>query len=136
MHVIVVWVDALTECVFMLLLFAKTKYMNRLKAGNLLHIGQLVRVMKGLEKVLGEGGNAGGGSTMATGASSEMVLINALLVRAAVDNVDLFRLLRYMEKSGIANKVVCMCVIRGCARCDADVWCVCAYSGAWLYGKG
>uniref|UniRef100_A0A3B3RBN8 ATP-dependent DNA helicase DDX11 n=1 Tax=Paramormyrops kingsleyae TaxID=1676925 RepID=A0A3B3RBN8_9TELE len=66
------------------------RYRNRLKAKNLMYVKQILFVLEGLVHVLG---------------GTEMLTINNFLFRAQIDNINLFKVQRYFEKSLISRKV-------------------------------
>ncbi|XP_030587126.1 ATP-dependent DNA helicase DDX11 isoform X3 [Archocentrus centrarchus] len=66
------------------------RYKSRLKAKNLMYIKQILFVIEGLVRVLG---------------GTEMLTINNFLFKAQIDNINLFKLQRYFEKSLISRKL-------------------------------
>lgn len=80
------------------------RYRSRLKAKNLMYIKQILFVIEGLVKTLG--GKVGQNpQTQTTQAGTEMLTINNLLFMAQIDNINLFKLQRYFEKSMISRKL-------------------------------
>lgn len=80
------------------------RYRSRLKAKNLMYIKQILFVIEGLVKALG--GKVGlNPQTQSTQAGTEMLTINNLLFKAQIDNINLFKLKRYFEKSMISRKL-------------------------------
>ncbi|KAM6936926.1 ATP-dependent DNA helicase DDX11 [Xenentodon cancila] len=79
-------------------------YKSRLKAKNLMYIKQILFVIEGLIRVLG--GKAGQNpQTQTVQAGTEMHTINNFLFKAHIDNINLFKLQRYFEKSLISRKL-------------------------------
>ncbi|XP_029951189.1 ATP-dependent DNA helicase DDX11 [Salarias fasciatus] len=80
------------------------RYKNRLKAKNLMYIKQILFVIEGLVRILG--GKVGQNpQSQATQAGTEMFTINNFLFKAQIDNINLFKLYRYFEKSMISRKL-------------------------------
>ncbi|KAM8751701.1 ATP-dependent DNA helicase DDX11 isoform 1-T1 [Acanthopagrus schlegelii] len=81
------------------------RYKSRLKAKNLMYIKQILFVIEGLVRVLGGkvGQNPQSQTTTQTG--TEMLTINNFLFKAQIDNINLFKLQRYFEKSMISRKL-------------------------------
>ncbi|XP_061577917.1 ATP-dependent DNA helicase DDX11 [Cololabis saira] len=80
------------------------RYKNRLKAKNVMYIKQILFVIEGLIRVLG--GKAGQNpQTQTVQAGTEMHTINNFLFKAQIDNINLFKLQRYFEKSLISRKL-------------------------------
>uniref|UniRef100_A0A673C0J7 ATP-dependent DNA helicase DDX11 n=1 Tax=Sphaeramia orbicularis TaxID=375764 RepID=A0A673C0J7_9TELE len=80
------------------------RYRSRLKAKNLMYIKQVLFVIEGLVRVLG--GKVGQNpQTQTTQAGTEMLTINNFLFKAQIDNINLFKLQRYFEKSMISRKL-------------------------------
>ncbi|XP_014838393.1 PREDICTED: probable ATP-dependent RNA helicase DDX11 isoform X1 [Poecilia mexicana] len=80
------------------------RYKNRLKAKNLMYIKQILFVIEGLIRVLG--GKVGQNpQSQTTQAGTEMYTINNFLFKAQIDNINLFKLQRYFEKSMISRKL-------------------------------
>ncbi|KAJ0069463.1 hypothetical protein NL108_006060, partial [Boleophthalmus pectinirostris] len=80
------------------------RYRSRLKAKNLMYIKQILFVIEGLVKALG--GKVGQNpQTQTTQAGTEMLTINNFLFKAQIDNINLFKLQRYFEKSLISRKL-------------------------------
>uniref|UniRef100_A0A3Q3G0N1 DEAD/H (Asp-Glu-Ala-Asp/His) box helicase 11 n=1 Tax=Labrus bergylta TaxID=56723 RepID=A0A3Q3G0N1_9LABR len=75
------------------------RYRSRLKAKNLMYIKQILFVIEGLVRVLG------GESVCLYLSGTEMLTINNFLFKAQIDNINLFKLQRYFEKSLISRKV-------------------------------
>ncbi|XP_060891263.1 ATP-dependent DNA helicase DDX11 isoform X1 [Labrus mixtus] len=81
------------------------RYRSRLKAKNLMYIKQILFVIEGLVRVLG--GKVGQNPhTQTTQTGTEMLTINNFLFKAQIDNINLFKLQRYFEKSLISRKLV------------------------------
>ncbi|KAI3371375.1 hypothetical protein L3Q82_023967, partial [Scortum barcoo] len=81
------------------------RYKSRLKAKNLMYIKQILFVIEGLVRVLG--GKVGQNPQSQTiKAGTEMLTINNFLFKAQIDNINLFKLQRYFEKSMISRKLV------------------------------
>ncbi|XP_034541950.1 ATP-dependent DNA helicase DDX11 isoform X1 [Notolabrus celidotus] len=80
------------------------RYKSRLKAKNLMYIKQILFVIEGLVRVLG--GKVGQNpQSQATQSGTEMLTINNFLFKAQIDNINLFKLQRYFEKSMISRKL-------------------------------
>lgn len=80
------------------------QYRSRLKAKNLMYIKQILFVIEGLVKAVG--GKVGQNpQTQTTQAGTEMLTINNFLFKAQIDNINLFKLQRYFEKSLISRKL-------------------------------
>ncbi|XP_049928608.1 ATP-dependent DNA helicase DDX11 [Epinephelus moara] len=80
------------------------RYKSRLKAKNLMYIKQILFVIEGLVKVLG--GKVGQNpQSQAIQTGTEMLTINNFLFKAQIDNINLFKLQKYFEKSMISRKL-------------------------------
>ncbi|XP_069019211.1 ATP-dependent DNA helicase DDX11 [Embiotoca jacksoni] len=80
------------------------RYKSRLKAKNLMYIKQILFVIEGLVRVLG--GKVGQNpQSQTTQAGTDMLTINNFLFKAQIDNINLFKLQRYFEKSMISRKL-------------------------------
>ncbi|XP_041652395.1 ATP-dependent DNA helicase DDX11 [Cheilinus undulatus] len=80
------------------------RYKSRLKAKNLMYVKQILFVVEGLVKVLG--GMVGQNPhTQTTLTGTEMLTMNNFLFKAQIDNINLFKLQRYFEKSMISRKL-------------------------------
>ncbi|XP_038124814.1 ATP-dependent DNA helicase DDX11 [Cyprinodon tularosa] len=80
------------------------RYKSRLKAKNVMYIKQILFVIEGLIRVLG--GKVGQNpQSQITQAGTEMYTINNFLFKAQIDNINLFKLHRYIEKSMISRKL-------------------------------
>ncbi|XP_047451744.1 ATP-dependent DNA helicase DDX11 isoform X1 [Mugil cephalus] len=80
------------------------RYKSRLKAKNLMYIKQILFVIEGLVRVLG--GKVGQNpQSQTTQAGTQMLTINDFLFKARIDNINLFKLQRYFEKSMISRKL-------------------------------
>ncbi|XP_056907524.1 ATP-dependent DNA helicase DDX11 isoform X1 [Takifugu flavidus] len=80
------------------------RFKSRLKAKNLMYIKQILFVIEGLIRVLG--GKVGQNpQSQTTKAGTEMLTINNLLFKAGIDNINLFKLQKYFEKSLISRKL-------------------------------
>ncbi|XP_029289407.1 ATP-dependent DNA helicase DDX11 isoform X1 [Cottoperca gobio] len=80
------------------------RYKSRLKAKNLMYIKQILFVIEGLVRVLG--GKVGQNpQSQTTQTGTEMLTINNFLFKAQIDNINLFKLPRYFEKSMISRKL-------------------------------
>ncbi|KAJ8245621.1 hypothetical protein GJAV_G00272710 [Gymnothorax javanicus] len=80
------------------------RYRNRLKAKNLMYIKQILFVLDGLVRVLG-GKVEQNPHAQACQAGTELLTINDFLFRAQIDNINLFKVQRYFEKSLISRKL-------------------------------
>ncbi|XP_047204207.1 ATP-dependent DNA helicase DDX11 isoform X1 [Girardinichthys multiradiatus] len=80
------------------------RYKSRLKAKNLMYIKQILFVIEGLIRALG--GKVGQNpQSQTTQAGTELYTINNFLFKAQIDNINLFKLQRYIEKSMISRKL-------------------------------
>ncbi|XP_046889666.1 ATP-dependent DNA helicase DDX11 isoform X2 [Hypomesus transpacificus] len=80
------------------------RYKSRLKAKNLMYIRQILFVLEGLVRVLG--GKVGQNpQSQTTLPGTEMFTINNFLFKAQIDNINLFKVQRYFEKSMISRKL-------------------------------
>uniref|UniRef100_A0A8C7GCA8 ATP-dependent DNA helicase DDX11 n=1 Tax=Oncorhynchus kisutch TaxID=8019 RepID=A0A8C7GCA8_ONCKI len=74
------------------------RYRSRLKAKNLMYIKQILFVVEGLVRVLG-------GKVGQNPHTTELLTINNFLFKAQIDNINLFKVQRYFEKSMISRKL-------------------------------
>ncbi|XP_076158449.1 ATP-dependent DNA helicase DDX11 isoform X1 [Alosa pseudoharengus] len=80
------------------------RYRSRLKAKNLMYIKQILFVLEGLVRTLG--GKVGQNpNSQSTQSGTELFTINDYLFKAQIDNINLFKLQRYFEKSMISRKL-------------------------------
>ncbi|XP_060779251.1 ATP-dependent DNA helicase DDX11 isoform X3 [Neoarius graeffei] len=80
------------------------RYRSRLKAKNLMYIKQILFVLEGLVRTLG--GKVGlNPMAQRTQSGTELLTINDFLFRAQIDNINLFKVQRYFEKSLISRKL-------------------------------
>ncbi|XP_066580100.1 ATP-dependent DNA helicase DDX11 [Amia ocellicauda] len=80
------------------------RYRNRLKAKNLMYIKQILFVVESLVRILG--GRIGQNpNAQATQPGTELQTINNFLFNAQIDNINLFKVRRYYEKSLISRKL-------------------------------
>ncbi|CAB1323127.1 unnamed protein product [Coregonus sp. 'balchen'] len=80
------------------------RYRSRLKAKNLMYIKQILFVVEGLVRVLG--GKVGQNPhSQTTQPATELLTINNFLFKAQIDNINLFKVQRYFEKSMISRKL-------------------------------
>ncbi|KAM9377189.1 ATP-dependent DNA helicase DDX11 [Pholidichthys leucotaenia] len=80
------------------------RYKSRLNAKNLLYIKQILFVIEGLVRALGgKVGQNPQSQTLQSG--TEMLTINDFLFKAQIDNINLFKLQKYFEKSMISRKL-------------------------------
>ncbi|XP_068596003.1 ATP-dependent DNA helicase DDX11 [Brachionichthys hirsutus] len=80
------------------------RYKSRLKAKNVMYVKQILFVIEGLVQVLG--GKVGRNpQSQTTQSGSDMLTINNFLFKAQIDNINLFKLQRYFEKSMISRKL-------------------------------
>ncbi|CAL8263560.1 unnamed protein product [Merluccius merluccius] len=80
------------------------RYKSRLKAKNLMYIKQILFVLEGLVQVLG--GKVGQNpQSQTTQPGTQLLTINDFLFKAQIDNINLFKLQRYFEKSMISRKL-------------------------------
>uniref|UniRef100_A0A673G4N8 ATP-dependent DNA helicase DDX11 n=1 Tax=Sinocyclocheilus rhinocerous TaxID=307959 RepID=A0A673G4N8_9TELE len=80
------------------------RYRSRLKAKNLMYIKRILFVLEGLVRTLG--GKVGQNpNTQSCQPGSELLTINDFLFKAQVDNINLFKVQKYFEKSMISHKL-------------------------------
>uniref|UniRef100_A0A6Q2YT93 Helicase ATP-binding domain-containing protein n=1 Tax=Esox lucius TaxID=8010 RepID=A0A6Q2YT93_ESOLU len=80
------------------------RYRSRLKAKNLMYIKQILFVIEGLLRVLG--GKVGQNPhSQSTQPATELLTMNNFLFKAQIDNINLFKVHRYFEKSMISRKL-------------------------------
>uniref|UniRef100_A0AAQ4RJT7 DEAD/H (Asp-Glu-Ala-Asp/His) box helicase 11 n=1 Tax=Gasterosteus aculeatus aculeatus TaxID=481459 RepID=A0AAQ4RJT7_GASAC len=80
------------------------RYKSRLKAKNVMYIKQILFAIEGLVRALGgKVGQNPQSQTTLTG--TELHTINNFLFKAQIDNINLFKLQRYFEKSTISRKL-------------------------------
>ncbi|XP_075894013.1 ATP-dependent DNA helicase DDX11 [Nelusetta ayraudi] len=80
------------------------RYKSRLKAKNLMYIKQILFVVEGLVRVMG--GKVGQNpQSQTTQTGDEILTINNFLFNAQIDNINLFKLQKYFEKSMISRKL-------------------------------
>ncbi|CAL8358727.1 unnamed protein product [Lota lota] len=80
------------------------RYKSRLKAKNLMYIKQILFILEGLVQVLG--GKVGQNpQSQTTQPGTQLLTINDFLFKAQIDNINLFKLQRYFEKSMICRKL-------------------------------
>ncbi|KAG9337298.1 hypothetical protein JZ751_028866 [Albula glossodonta] len=80
------------------------RYRKRLKAKNVLYIKQILFVLEGLVCVLG--GNVGQNpQSQPSQPGTQLLTINDFLFSAQIDNINLFKVQRYFEKSLISRKL-------------------------------
>uniref|UniRef100_A0AAR2LTC6 ATP-dependent DNA helicase DDX11 n=1 Tax=Pygocentrus nattereri TaxID=42514 RepID=A0AAR2LTC6_PYGNA len=77
------------------------RYRSRLKAKNLMYIKQILFVLEGLVRTLG--GQLSW--PCFAPATTELLTINDFLFRAQIDNINLFKVQKYFEKSMISRKL-------------------------------
>ncbi|KAI1882536.1 hypothetical protein AGOR_G00251760 [Albula goreensis] len=79
-------------------------YRKRLKAKNVLYIKQILFVLEGLVRVLG--GSVGQNpQSQPCQPGTQLLTINDFLFSAQIDNINLFKVQRYFEKSLISRKL-------------------------------
>ncbi|XP_071385623.1 ATP-dependent DNA helicase DDX11 isoform X1 [Centroberyx affinis] len=80
------------------------RYRSRLKAKNLMYIKQILFTVEGLVRALG--GKVGQNpQSQSTQPGTELLTINNFLFKAQIDNINLFKLQRYFEKSMVSRKL-------------------------------
>uniref|UniRef100_A0A669DHQ9 ATP-dependent DNA helicase DDX11 n=1 Tax=Oreochromis niloticus TaxID=8128 RepID=A0A669DHQ9_ORENI len=104
------------------------RYKSRLKAKNLMYIKQILFVIEGLVRVLGGEfihikAQICNYSFFFVLLGTEMLTINNFLFKAQIDNINLFKLQRYFEKSMISRKRH-----RRCSWCDVISKLFCFFS--------
>ena len=80
------------------------RYKSRLKAKNLLYIRQIIFILANLVKYLG--GKAGKDPEQTIPESSKMILPHVLTLDSEIYNLNIFKILKYVEKSKIAQKLL------------------------------
>ncbi|XP_028665116.1 ATP-dependent DNA helicase DDX11 isoform X1 [Erpetoichthys calabaricus] len=81
------------------------RYRNRLKAKNLMYIKQILFVLENLVRVLGGKVGQNPKSQTITHPGPELHTINNFLFKAQIDNINLFKVQKYCEKSQISRKL-------------------------------
>uniref|UniRef100_A0A7S3QEP4 Helicase ATP-binding domain-containing protein n=1 Tax=Chaetoceros debilis TaxID=122233 RepID=A0A7S3QEP4_9STRA len=77
------------------------KYSSRLAGRNIFYLGQIRRFLTSSAKYLRSGRNRNSGVKM----NKEMVTATDLLFTLKLDNLNLFNILRYLERSGLSQKL-------------------------------
>ena len=80
------------------------RYKSRLKAKNLLYIRQIIFILANLIKYVG--GKAGKDPEQSVPESSKMILPHVLMVDSEIFNLNIFKIIRYVERSKIAQKLL------------------------------
>ncbi|XP_033888563.3 ATP-dependent DNA helicase DDX11 isoform X1 [Acipenser ruthenus] len=81
------------------------RYRSRLKAKNLMYIKQILYVLESLVRVLGGKVGQNPNTQVVTEPGTELQSINNFLFKAQIDNINLFKVQRYYEKSMISRKL-------------------------------
>ncbi|RXM29112.1 putative ATP-dependent RNA helicase DDX11 [Acipenser ruthenus] len=81
------------------------RYRSRLKAKNLMYIKQILYVLESLVQVLGGKVGQNPNTQVVTEPGTELQSINNFLFKAQIDNINLFKVQRYYEKSMISRKL-------------------------------
>uniref|UniRef100_A0A671KL39 ATP-dependent DNA helicase DDX11 n=1 Tax=Sinocyclocheilus anshuiensis TaxID=1608454 RepID=A0A671KL39_9TELE len=81
------------------------RYRSRLKAKNLMYIKQILFVLEGLVRTLGVFKKISFDFEFLYTTGSELLTINDFLFKAQVDNINLFKVQKYFEKSMISHKL-------------------------------
>lgn len=78
------------------------RYRARLNPKNLFYVNALLRLLRSLLKML----ESEAYTEPASLVEAEVLGINDFLFRAGIDNVNIFKVLRYMDRSQISRKVM------------------------------
>ena len=82
------------------------KYASRLAGRNLFYLGQIRRCLTAMNKYLGKKPVVVGRSTSASNTTSKMMSGTELLFAMRLDNLNLFKILRYLERSRLSQKLL------------------------------
>ncbi|KAG5178143.1 helicase C-terminal domain-containing protein [Tribonema minus] len=92
------------------------RYAARLKGKNVFYVNTILRMLQSLIRFLekgatqdppsGGGAAAAGEAASAAAAAAQVLRINDFAFRAGIDNVNLFKVERYMRRSGICRKIM------------------------------
>ncbi|XP_075920134.1 ATP-dependent DNA helicase DDX11-like [Petromyzon marinus] len=82
------------------------RYRSRLKAKNVMYIKQILFVLDGLVQTLGGKTGANPNLQTLTSPGTEVRSINDFLFAAQIDNINLFKVHRYCEKSKVGHKLL------------------------------
>jgi len=96
--------EQLKECASQLSLYLD-RYKARLNAKNLLYIKQLVIFVNSLQNYLNNNNKSESKSVGGGDDSNRMLTVLQLRIAAQIDNLNLFKLLNYCEKSQLAKKL-------------------------------
>ncbi|XP_064417126.1 ATP-dependent DNA helicase DDX11 isoform X2 [Latimeria chalumnae] len=81
------------------------RYRSRLKAKNLMYIKQILFILENFVRVLGGKVGQNPNTQTVTQPGTELQSINDFLFRTRIDNINLFKVQRYYEKSMISRKL-------------------------------
>ncbi|XP_019371033.1 PREDICTED: ATP-dependent DNA helicase DDX11 isoform X2 [Gavialis gangeticus] len=92
-------------CAYSQLLQYMERYRKRLKAKNLMYIKQILYLLERFVSVLGGNVNQNPNTQSISQAGTELKSINDFLFQSQIDNINLFKVQRYCEKSLISRKL-------------------------------
>ncbi|XP_046569042.1 ATP-dependent DNA helicase DDX11-like [Haliotis rubra] len=83
----------------------EAKFRSRLKAKNLMYVKQLLYVLASLVKFLGGKLDTAADKQLLGAKETRLLTINDFLFQASLDNINLFKVLRYCRRSMISRKL-------------------------------
>ncbi|XP_067392341.1 ATP-dependent DNA helicase DDX11 isoform X2 [Emydura macquarii macquarii] len=92
-------------CAHSQLLQYMERYRKRLKAKNLMYIKQILYLLERFVSILGGNINQNPNTQSISQAGTELKSINDFLFQSQIDNINLFKVQRYCEKSLISRKI-------------------------------
>ncbi|XP_073177217.1 ATP-dependent DNA helicase DDX11 isoform X5 [Lepidochelys kempii] len=92
-------------CAYSQLLQYMERYRKRLKAKNLMYIKQILYLLERFVSILGGNVNQNPNAQSISQAGTELKSINDFLFQSQIDNINLFKVQRYCEKSLISRKL-------------------------------
>uniref|UniRef100_A0A8C5F1X9 ATP-dependent DNA helicase DDX11 n=1 Tax=Gopherus evgoodei TaxID=1825980 RepID=A0A8C5F1X9_9SAUR len=92
-------------CAHSQLLQYMERYRKRLKAKNLMYIKQILYLLERFVSILGGNVNQNPNAQSISQAGTELKSINDFLFQSQIDNINLFKVQRYCEKSLISRKL-------------------------------
>jgi chromosome transmission fidelity protein 1 len=101
-------------CTLLPVVLLQVRYAARLKGKNIFYVNSILGLLQGLLRALRppKQSKAANTATTATAASAaaaaepEVLRLNDFAFRAGIDNVNLFKVERYMRRSGICQKIM------------------------------
>uniref|UniRef100_A0A8C2YH00 ATP-dependent DNA helicase DDX11 n=1 Tax=Coturnix japonica TaxID=93934 RepID=A0A8C2YH00_COTJA len=102
-------------CAHSQLLQYMERYRKRLKAKNLMYIKQILYLLERFVVMLGGNVNQNPSCQAVSQTGTELKSINDFLFQSQIDNINLFKVQRYCEKSLISRKVV---LLQLCGHCS------------------